>query len=182
MDKGWSEALGAFRQRYEAETLDASVLLMAVMEFLPVDHPRMRSTIDAIADQLSVGGLVYRFNPPEQASPIEQPLGEAEGAFLPCTFWLAAAYAMQGEDRKAEAILNKVEEVAGDLQLFAEEIEPSARSYLGNTPLLFSHAVYIKAVMEIVKARPLRAAEMVVGRAVSKLKNKLVASGPSSDI
>lgn len=171
MEKGWSGKLGAFRQRYEAETLDASVLLMAIMEFLPADHPRMRSTINRIADDLRIDGLVYRFNPPFQADPIEQPMGRAEGAFLPCTFWLAAAHAMLGEDEKAEAILDRVEAIAGDLQLFAEEADPAAGSFLGNVPLLFSHAVYIKAVMEIVKARPLRAAEMMIGRAASKIAN-----------
>lgn len=145
------------------------------------DGTSATSTIDAIADQLSVGGLVYRFNPPEQADPIELPIGEAEGAFLPCTFWLAAAYAMQGDDSKAQDILEQVEAVAGELQLFAEEIDPAARSFLGNTPLLFSHAVYIKAVMEIVRARPLGAAEMVAGRALSKLKNKVPPKGRSPE-
>ncbi len=171
MEKGWSESMGAFKQRYEAETLDASVLLMAMMEFLPADHPRMRSTIERIDRDLTIDGLVYRFNPPDQADPIEQPLGEAEGAFLPCTFWLAAAHAMLGNDKKAQAILEKVESIAGDLKLFAEEVDPAARAFLGNTPLLFSHAVYIKAVMEIVKARPLSAAEMMIGRAASKITN-----------
>lgn len=173
MEKGWSESLGAFKQRYEAETLDASVLLMVVMEFLPADHPRMRSTIERIDTVLSMDGLVYRFNPPDQADPIEQPLGQAEGAFLPCTFWLAAAYAMLGEDAKAEAILERAEGIASDLRLFAEEADPGANAFLGNTPLLFSHAAYVKAVMEIVKARPLRAAEMMIGRTAARVSNAI---------
>lgn len=173
MEKGWSEGLGAFKQRYEAETLDASALLMVMMEFLPPDHPRMRSTIERIERDLTIDGLVYRFNPPDQADPIQQPLGDAEGAFLPCTFWLAAAHAKLGNDEKAEAILEKVERIAGNLKLFAEEADPAARAFLGNTPLLFSHAAYIKAVMEIVKARPLRAAEMMIGKAAAKLSNFL---------
>lgn len=183
MEKGWSESLGAFKQRYEAETLDASVLLMAMMEFLPADHARMRSTIERIDRDLAIDGLVYRFNPPDQADPIEQQLGEAEGAFLPCTFWLAAAHAMLGNDQRAESILEKVEGIAGDLKLFAEEADPAASAFLGNTPLLFSHAVYIKAVMEIVKARPLSAAEMMIGRAASKITNFIrgAAHGPTGE-
>lgn len=179
MEKGWSERLGAFKQRYEAETLDASVLLMAIMKFLPADHPRMRSTIERIESDLTTDGFVYRFKPAELADPIMQPLGEAEGAFLPCTFWLAAAHAMLGNDERAESILESVERIAGNLKLFAEEVDPAARAFLGNAPLLFSHAVYIKAVMEIVKARPLRAAETMVGRAASKVANFVRAASTS---
>lgn len=171
MEKGWSERLGAFKQRYEAETLDASILLMAIMNFLPADDPRMRSTIERIDSDLTIEGFVYRFNPPDQADPIDHKLGKAEGAFLPCTFWMAAAHAMLGNDERAESILEKAESIAGDLKLFAEEADPAAHAFLGNTPLLFSHAVYIKAVMEIVKARPLQAAQMMIGRAASTVTN-----------
>ncbi len=72
---------------------------------------------------------------------------------------------------RAEAILEKVVGIAGELQHFAEEVDPATQTFLGNTPLLFSHAVYIKAVMEIVKSRPLLATEMLVGRVAAKLSN-----------
>lgn len=80
------------------------------------------------------------------------PLGEFEGAFLPCTFWLAAAHAMRGQPERGEAILDAAEAVAGQLGLFAEGIEPRSKTFLGNMPLLFSHAEYLRAVFKIAKA------------------------------
>lgn len=170
MDQGWSDTLQAFRQRYGAETLDASVLLIPIMGFLPADHPRVRSTIERIAQALTVDGFVYRFDPNRLPQP-EGPLGEAEGAFLPATFWLAAALAMLGEAERAEAILKRAEAIAGELGLFAEEADPRTRGFLGNTPLLFSHGEYLRAVMELDKARPLSRAALMSGRTVSYARN-----------
>jgi GH15 family glucan-1,4-alpha-glucosidase len=70
-------------------------------------------------------------------------MGEAEGAFLPCTFWLATALAKLGRDDEAEAMLETVEAIAGERGLFAEEADPGARAFLGNMPLLFSHAEHL---------------------------------------
>ena len=75
-----------------------------------------------------------------------------EGAFLPCTFWLATVLTMPGEDERAEAILERAEKIAGALGLFAEEMDPRDGSFLGNTPLLFSHAEYLNAVLKIAKS------------------------------
>lgn len=173
LERGWCERLGSFRQAYEGEELDASVLLMVLMDFLPADDPHIRATIERIAADLTVGGLVHRFHPRSVGAPGR--LETFEGAFLPCTFWLAAAYAKIGRAEQAETILRQVEEIAGPLRLFAEEADGRARSFLGNTPLLFSHAEYVRAVMELAKARPLSYLRMAVGQLSLRLRRVLSA-------
>ena len=153
MERGWSERLGAFRERYEQDNLDAATLLISVFEFLPPDHPRVLSTIEKISELLSIDGYVYRFNPRAMHALGDFPLGQLEAAFLPCTFWLAIAYAKAGNPQKAEAIVQSVERIAGPLGIFAEAVDPRNNCFLGNTPLLFSHVEYIRAKMEIERVR-----------------------------
>jgi GH15 family glucan-1,4-alpha-glucosidase len=171
MEWGWSERLGAFTQRYEAETLDAAALLIPVMEFLPGDHPRVVSTTDRIVETLAIDGLVHRFLPSETLGHPDMPLGEFEGAFLPCTFWLAVAYARDGRVDAAERVLRKVEESVGDLGLLAEEIDARDGAFLGNTPLLFSQVEYVRAVMEVAKATPLGRTRLMLGMAEQRLRH-----------
>lgn len=151
MERGWSERLGSFRERYEEENLDAALLLISVFEFLPPEHPRVLATIDKISQLLTVDGYVYRFNPRKMPELGDFPLGQLEAAFLPCTLWLATAYAKSGQSQKAQAILEKVERIAGPAGIFAEAIDPRGNCFLGNTPLLFSHVEYIRAKMEIMR-------------------------------
>jgi GH15 family glucan-1,4-alpha-glucosidase len=115
------------------------------MGFLPVDHPRVVATVDRIVDELAIDGFVHRYTPATD----ELPLGEFEGAFLPCTFWLATVLAMAGHTGEARTILAAAEAIAGELGLFAEEVDVATCSFLGNTPLLFAHAEYVRAVMAI---------------------------------
>lgn len=170
MQHGWSDALGSFRQVYDRDTLDASALLVSLMGFLPADHPRVLGTIERISERLSINEFVYRFAP--DPSQVEQglPLGEKEGAFLPCTFWLAAAYAKAGSPDQADKILRAAESIAGPLGLFAEQVDPRNRQLLGNTPLLFSQIEYVRAVAEIAKARPLEKAELMLGVIEQQIK------------
>ena len=151
MDRGWSEAGQFFRQRYGSEAIDASALLIPVMGFLPADHPRVTTTVRAIEERLTINNLVHRFVAAETPGLSDLPVGEFEGAFLPCTFWLATIYAMQGDLTRAETLLATVEAVAGDLGLFAEEISARDNTFLGNTPLLFSQVEYVRAILEINK-------------------------------
>ena len=95
-----------------------------------------------------INTFVHRFSSTD-TSQGDMALGELEGAFLPCTFWLATVYAMAGRTTEAKAILAAVEAVAGDVGLFAEEIDARSRAFLGNTPLLFSHAEYLRAVLTL---------------------------------
>lgn len=153
MEKGWSERLGAFRQRYEAENLDAASLLIPVLDFLPATHPRVQATMERVAEFLTIDGFVFRFDPLDTPGLGRIPLGQMEGAFLPCTFWLATAYAKAGQTDRAEQILRQAEELAGPLSLFSEAVDPRTRCFLGNTPLLFSHVEYVRAKLELARAR-----------------------------
>ena len=123
------------------------------MEFLPADDPRVAATLAAIERELTIDGMVYRFDPGETLGGDQLPLGEFEGAFLPVTFWFAHALAKVGRADQAEAILKRCEAMAGELGLFAEEIDARRQIFLGNTPLLFAHVEYVRAVREVAAAR-----------------------------
>jgi GH15 family glucan-1,4-alpha-glucosidase len=153
MERGWSRPLQAFRQHYDADTLDASTLLIPLMEFLPAEDPHVVATVARIETDLMIDGLVYRFRPQELGEGACLPMGRFEGAFLPCCFWLAAVYAMIGRRGDAEAILRRVENMAGETGLFAEEADPSS-GLLGNLPMIFSHAEYARAVLQLADLWP----------------------------
>ncbi len=153
MEKGWNQENNTFIQRYGSQALDAAVLLIPLMGFLPPDHPRVTGTIAAIERELTIDGLVYRFDPSATLGGDQLPLGEFEGAFLPVTFWFAQALAKAGRADQAEAILKRCEAMAGELGLFAEEVDGRRQIFLGNTPLLFAHVEYVRAVREVAAAR-----------------------------
>jgi GH15 family glucan-1,4-alpha-glucosidase len=151
--RGYGEGLGAFRQRYDHDTVDASALLVPLMGFLPPDDPRVLSTMDRIEETLGFEGFLYRFRPDETKGEVAEPLGQFEGAFLPCTFWLATARAMAGQIDRAEALLQRAENLTGDVGLFPEEVDPRSGQLLGNYPLLFSHVEHIRAIVALRRAR-----------------------------
>lgn len=156
LEKGWSAGMNAFRQHYGADTLDAAALLIAVMDFLPADDPRVLATAERIERELTINGFVHRFDP--KVTPgikTQETLGYYEGAFFPTTFWLATTYAKAGQTDKAEAILANAEQLVGDVGLFPEGVDSQARMFLGNAPLLFSQVEYVRAKMELMKAKPL---------------------------
>jgi len=173
MERGWSDRLGAFRQSYDLDTLDASTLLISVFDFLPADHPRVVATIERIEEQLTIDGFVHRFVAGETPGHEDLPVGEFEGAFLPCTFWLAVAYVKAGRLEEAEAILDRAEAIAGPLGLFAEEVDVRTGTFLGNTPLVFSQVTYVKAVLEVAKARPLTHAQLLIGQRADRVERLL---------
>jgi hypothetical protein len=106
---------------------------------LPADDPRVLSTIATVERELSIDGFVHRFIPAEAPDGLsELPLGEYEGSFSPCMFWLATSYAKAGQPGRAEAILANAEKIAGELGLFAEGIDARTRDFAGNFPLMFS--------------------------------------------
>ncbi len=113
----------------------------------------MRDTTARIAEDLSIDGLIYRFDP--QETPVEhpRPLGAFEASFLPCTFWLATAYAMAGRTHEAEQLLQRAESLAGEMGLFSEEADPRSNELIGNHPLLFSQVEYVRAVLSLDQAR-----------------------------
>ncbi len=151
--RAWSERLGAFRQSIESDALDASTLLIPLSGFLPVTDPRVRSTVEQIAARLTIDNWVYRFDPDRVEGLQGPPMGQSEAAFLPCTFWLARAWALLGQTDRARDILETAERAAGRLGLFAEAFDPREHAMAGNMPLVFSHVEHIRAV------RALEAAE-----------------------
>jgi GH15 family glucan-1,4-alpha-glucosidase len=150
MKCGWSEELQAFRRHYDADTLDASTLLVPLMGFLKPDHPRVVATVRRIEQDLMADGLVHRFRPENS----DLSIVEFEGAFLPCCFWLAAVYALMKRDQDAEAVLRRVEQLIGDSGLFSEEADSRSGELLGNIPMIFSHAEYARAILQLEQRWP----------------------------
>lgn len=145
MKRGWSDEMQSFRQHYDADTLDASALLVPLMGFLELDHPRVVATVRRIEQDLMIDGLVHRFRPEKS----ELSMAEFEGAFLPCCFWLAAVYALMGRNDDAEAMLRRTEELSSQTGLFSEEVDSRSGELLGNLPMIFSHAEYTRAVLQL---------------------------------
>jgi GH15 family glucan-1,4-alpha-glucosidase len=172
MQRGWSEELQAFRQHYDSDDLDASVLLLTTMDVLPADHPRMVSTVAAIRRHLERDSFVWRFHPKSLGRP-DMPLDGLEAAFVPCTFWLASVLARMGNTDEADEILDKVDAAFGQLGIYPEEADPLTGAALGNMPLIFSHAEHLKAVMDYAKAKPMAHLAMAAGKMVRKITTSL---------
>jgi GH15 family glucan-1,4-alpha-glucosidase len=146
---GWSDHSHAFTQAFGSPELDASNLMMPIVGFLPATDPRMRATIDAIADRLTdEHGLVYRYRVEDTGDGLQ---GE-EGSFLLCTFWLAEALAMAGQVERARAVFERAIAFANDVGLLAEEVDEVTGELLGNFPQAFSHIGLINAAWAISQA------------------------------
>ncbi len=149
--RGWSESKQAYAQSFDADELDAAALLMPLVDFLPATDPRMRSTIEAIASELTQDGLVLRYLNDEGMN--ADGLTGEEGTFVICSFWLVSCLARAGEIERAEALFDKLAGFANDLGLLAEEIDTASGELLGNFPQAFSHIGLITAAAEIDRAR-----------------------------
>ena len=122
-------------------------LLIPLLRFLPADDPRVRATVEAIADDLTEHGLVLRYKVEET----DDGLSGEEGTFLICSFWLVSALSEIGERRaRARALCERLLEAAGWLDLFAEELEPDSGRHLGNFPQAFTHLALINAVSHVI--------------------------------
>jgi alpha,alpha-trehalase len=139
---------GVFCQHYETTALDASVLLMPLVRFLPPDDERIRKTVFAVAEELSEDGLVLRYRTEET----DDGLTGAEGTFTICSFWLVSALIEIGEFDRARDLCEKLLAHASPLQLYAEEIDPRSGRHLGNFPQAFTHLALINAVMHVIRA------------------------------
>jgi GH15 family glucan-1,4-alpha-glucosidase len=147
LDKGVSDR-GVFRQHYETDDLDASLLLLPIMGFLPPDDKRIQSTVLAIADELTQDGLVLRYKVEGTDTGFEG----KEGTFTICSFWLVTTLAMIGETDRARALCQKLLSFAGPLQLYAEEIDATTGEHLGNFPQAFTHLALIEAVSLLIES------------------------------
>ena len=146
--KGWDDRRQAFTQYYGSDTLDASVLMIPLVGFLPADDLRVVATVDAIQRELTVDGFVLRY----QSSSGVDGLPGREGAFLPCTFWLADCLAAMGRLDEATSILNRLVGLANDVGLLSEEYDPVRKRLLGNFPQAFTHVGLINTARNLAAA------------------------------
>ncbi len=142
------DARGVFTQHYDTDALDASTLLIPLVRFLPNDDGRVRNTVLAIADELTVNDMVLRY----RTEKTDDGLSGEEGAFTICSFWLVSALAEIGEVDRAQALCRKLLSFAGPLGLYAEEIDPDSGRHLGNFPQAFTHLALINAVFHVIAA------------------------------
>ena len=147
-EKGFDREQNAFVESYGSKLLDASILLLPSVGFLPASDPRVKGTLAAIERCMMRDGFVLRHDPRE--APEEQP---AEGAFLACSLWLADAYALAGEFDKAQALFNRVVGVANDIGLLAEEYDSTAGRQTGNFPQALTHIALINTAHNLSAAR-----------------------------
>ena len=139
---------GVFVQRYGSTSLDASLLLMPLLRFLPADDPRIHATVLAIADELTEEGLVLRYRVEET----DDGLSGEEGSFTICSFWLVSALVEIGEVERASKLCERLLGYASPLELYAEEIDSHSGRHLGNFPQAFTHLALINAVMHVIRA------------------------------
>jgi GH15 family glucan-1,4-alpha-glucosidase len=138
-EHGFNPRLDSFTQAYGSDALDASLLLMPGLGFLPASDPRVQGTIRAIEENLLEDGFVRRYRPEHT----QDGLSGDEGVFLACSFWLVDAYAYSGRRREAEALFERLLALRNDLGLLSEEYDPKHERLIGNFPQAFSHLALI---------------------------------------
>ncbi|WP_246051112.1 glycoside hydrolase family 15 protein [Nocardioides guangzhouensis] len=142
--RGFNSARGTYTRSYGSDDTDAALLIVPQLNFDPPDSPRIRGTIDAITRDLDAGTpLLYRYLPGNDG------LLGAEGAFLPCSFWLVQALARTGRPAEAHAMFNELITLASPLGLYAEEMDPRTHQHLGNYPQALTHAALVHAALAL---------------------------------
>jgi GH15 family glucan-1,4-alpha-glucosidase len=150
--QGFNAGRGAFTQAFGGHELDASLLLIPHSGFLPIDDPRVTSTIAVIERELLVDGFVRRYRSEHAGDGL--PAGE--GVFLPCSFWLADVYQRQGRHREARTMLKRLLALRNDVGLLSEEYDTGARCLVGNFPQAFSHLSLVQTLMGQHGDKPMR--------------------------
>jgi GH15 family glucan-1,4-alpha-glucosidase len=140
-ERGWDEDRGTFTQAYGSTALDAALLLIPRMGFLPADDPRVVGTVEAVQRELVQDGFVLRY-PTDEA---DDGLPPGEGAFLPCSFWLVDALAGIGRTGEARALYDRLTGLANDVGLFAEEYDAASGRQVGNFPQAFTHVALVNS-------------------------------------
>jgi GH15 family glucan-1,4-alpha-glucosidase len=144
-EQGFDADLGSFVQSFGSKALDASLLMLPLVGFLPHDDARVRGTLAAIERDLTVDGLVLRYHTDSSVDGL--PPGEA--AFLPCSFWLADNLVLQGRRAEAVQLFERLLSLRNDVGLLAEEYEPVAKRQLGNFPQAFSHLALVSTALNL---------------------------------
>jgi GH15 family glucan-1,4-alpha-glucosidase len=144
-ERGYCSKKGSFVQSYGGDVVDASLLMIPLVGFLPADDPRVRGTIAAVQRELYQGGFVYRYPTREDIDG----LPPGEGAFLMCTFWLADCLALIGHHEEAQAIYDRLLRLRNDVGLLSEQYDPSRRRLVGNFPQAFSHVALVNTAAHL---------------------------------
>jgi GH15 family glucan-1,4-alpha-glucosidase len=142
---GYDPDIGAFVQSYGSRRLDASLLMIPLVGFLPIDDPRVQGTVRAIEEHLIEGGLVRRYDSDRRVDG----LAEGEGTFLPCSFWLADNWALMGQTARARRLFERLVGLSNDVGLLAEEYDVKAGRLLGNFPQAFSHVSLVNSALNL---------------------------------
>jgi GH15 family glucan-1,4-alpha-glucosidase len=148
-EKGFNKTRGAFTQYYGATELDASVLLIPDVGFLPADDPRVASTVSALQRDLMSDGFMRRYELPPGGTSAVDGLAGSEGAFLACSFWLANALDLAGRDDEAAEAFERLLALRNDVGLLSEEYDPRYGRLVGNMPQAFSHVPLIQTALNL---------------------------------
>jgi GH15 family glucan-1,4-alpha-glucosidase len=148
--EGFDERLESFTQYYGSGTLDASLLLIPLVGFLPCRDPRVRGTIEAVRRDLTWDGLVLRYRTEDDVDGL--PTGE--GVFLPCSFWLVDCLELIGDHEAAQALFDRLLGLCNDLGLISEEYDPATKRLLGNFPQAFTHLELVNSAFNLAKGHP----------------------------
>ena len=143
--RGFNSRRGTFVQSYDCEQLDASLLMIPLVGFLPADDPRVRSTVEAIGRELVIDGLVHRY----RTECTDDGLPPGEGAFLACSFWYVDNLVLAGRRSEALELFEHLLTFRNDLGLLAEEYDTRARRQLGNFPQAFSHVALVSSAYNL---------------------------------
>jgi GH15 family glucan-1,4-alpha-glucosidase len=136
--EGFDADVGSFVQSYGSKILDASLLMIPLVGFLPASDPRVRGTVEAVERELCADGFVLRYPIDEEVAAVDG-LPPGEGAFLPCTFWLADCLHLLGREDEARRTFDKLLALRNDVGLLSEEYDPRAGRLVGNFPQAFTH-------------------------------------------
>jgi GH15 family glucan-1,4-alpha-glucosidase len=150
--RGYDAERGTFTQYYGSTGLDAALLLIPRVGFLPPDDPRVIGTVDAVQQELTQDGFVLRYRTdadPTSDSGTVDGLPGAEGAFIACSFWMADALALTGRHDQARDLFDRLLDLRNDVGLLSEEWDPHARRQLGNTPQAFSHVGLVNTALTL---------------------------------
>jgi len=144
-ERGFDNEVVSFVRSYGSKELDASLLLLPALGFLPPEDPRIRATVEAIERELVVDGLVLRYDTEKS----DDGLPAGEGVFLACSFWLADAYLMLGRRDDAVRLFERLLALRNDVGLLSEEYEPRSRRLVGNFPQAFSHLALVNSASNL---------------------------------
>ena len=171
-DKGFNKEKQAFTQYYGSDLLDASILMMPLVGFLPPEDPRVISTVEAVQRELVDDGFVLRYRTSDDGA--VDGLTGREGAFLACSFWLVDCLHMIGRTEEAEAMFDRLLELRNDLGLLSEEYDPVLKRQVGNFPQAFSHVSLVNTACRLSGQHELGSAE---GRGDDERRRTVAALG-----